>query len=135
MARDVRHPYKTADEEWDRQVADNLARDARQGIPLVVMNKPNVKPTLLWYLYRHKSAFQWQDEADWKALAENSGEIWCYHHTLAPIPPEQYPLFQPRSSGPWTLTHHERHTSQPDYDDDPIEHWEIFHWKKGSREE
>jgi hypothetical protein len=131
MARDVKHPYKTSDEAWARRMADNLARDADAGVPLVIMNQPDIKATLLWYLFRHNQHFQWQQEVNWPKLCAKSSEIWCYHCCLEPTPPESYSRFQPPGGGKWILTSFKRDTSHPDYADDPVEYWEIFRWKKG----
>jgi hypothetical protein len=132
LARDIRHPYKTSDEAWARRVANKLARDAKSGVPLIVMNLPDVKPTLLWYLDQKKKYFVWKDEANWRELGEKYDDIWCYHYSVPnPTPAEDFAQFRPRCPGNWKLVSFERDTSHPDYPDDPPEHWEMFHWKKG----
>jgi hypothetical protein len=141
-ARDLVKQHKTSDEAWARRVPRDLLDAAGPKVPLVVMNDPGgVKPTLLWYLYRHRERILWQATADWDALA-NSNEIWCLHYkdlqpertaegwqrlTVVPTPEAEC---RPVTGGPWTLIDRSVDTSDPEQPDFPVDCWEILHWRK-----
>jgi hypothetical protein len=91
-----------------------------------------IKPTLLWYLDQRKRDFLWKPETNWTELCRTSDEIWCCRYSEAnPIPAERYADFQPPVGGPWLLVDHEQDKSHPDHPDkDPVDYWEVFHWRK-----
>jgi hypothetical protein len=131
ITRDVVHPYKTSDEAWSRRVASKLMADADPRAEIVIMNDAmDMKAGLAWYLLRHRERLLWQVNVDWDSLAAHTDEIWCVHHSEEGRDHPDETSCRPLAGGPWRLLGRSTDISQPDYAVDPIDHWDIFRWRK-----
>ena len=92
MIRDVVHPYRNLETLWTKQVMQSLAAEARSGVPIAVLNRPeDVDALFRWYLELRGECVSWAGQIDWER-ARTQGELLCLSYDCQRLhQPEEMP--------------------------------------------
>jgi hypothetical protein len=126
LARDVRKPFKTPTDAWNRNFADQLLSQAGPNDQVVVFHEfGQIHTGLEWYLRRQDPRIAWHGAVDWPQLEASGGRLWCVRATQPPFDDESLRGFGRAGEHPVMVIRRERSLQPPEHPEDPDVYFEV----------